>query len=174
LLGKYYPEIFKIKGKSTIENVVGDTKQNENPEEKIVETATLEEKLLPTATLVLEKKYQDCNHTISKTSTLPVEMANLTEDEIATNYPNWTIKNFDSNSLVLYKLEDGLCTEHFVIYDENGIAIVYRLTEDYDKILYEKTNIYTEYLSDDDKEKLEEGIYVYGVSDLNSTLENFE
>jgi hypothetical protein len=153
---------------------VGDTKENENPEEKIIETATLEEKLLPTATLVLEKNYQDCNHTVSKDSELPVEMANLTEDEIAENYSNWTIKEFSDDKLVLYKLEDGLCGEHFVIYEENGIVVVYRLTGDYDKILYEKTDIYTEYLSDDDQEKLEEGIYVYGVSDLNSTLENFE
>ena len=51
---------------------------------------------------------------------------------------------------------------------------MYRLNENYDKTLYEKTEIYTEYLSEEDVRRLEEGIYVYGASSLNSILENFE
>ena len=40
--------------------------------------------------------------------------------------------------------------------------------------LLRKTNITKEYLTKDDIEKLEEGIFVFGISDLNAALEDFE
>ena len=78
------------------------------------------------------------------------------------------------DKVTLYRLASGLCGEHFIIEDENGVVVVYRLDEDYNKILYEVTDIYTEFLPEQDIERLEDGIYVYTVSDLNSELENLE
>lgn len=177
-IGKFYPIINSKQKGELNKNVAGSEKSLENLEtankSKIIETANLDEKLLPTATLVLEKKYGDCKHTVKKESELPSEMANLTKEEIANAYKDWTIKEFSKDKLCLYKIVKGLCDEHFVINSNDGVVTVYRLDENYDRSLYEKTNIYTEYLSKEDLEKLEEGIYVYGVSDLNSTLESFE
>jgi hypothetical protein len=173
-IGKFYPIIVGTNSKDSVSNVSGDTAKSENSEKAVLETASLEEKLLPTASLVLEKKYQDCKHTITTESELPKEMANLTEDEIIENYSDWTIKEFSEDKVTLYKLADGLCNEHFVINSDDGIVTVFRLDSDYNKNLYEKTEIFTEYLSEEDIASLDEGIYVYGVSDLNSILENFE
>ncbi|MCI8310232.1 MAG: hypothetical protein HFJ45_08795 [Clostridia bacterium] len=173
-IGKFYPMILGKKDSDTSTNIAGDTTKAENSEEAVLETSSLEEKLLPTATLSLEKKYEDCKHTEIKQSELPVEMSNLTEDEVKEKYPDWTIKEFSKDAVTLYKLMDGLCSEHFVINSTDGIVTVYRLNENYDKTLYEKTEIYTEYLSEEDVRRLEEGIYVYGASSLNSILENFE
>ena len=140
----------------------------------VMQTASLDEKILPTTKLCLEKKYEDCKHTINSEVELPTEMINLTQEELAKNYPDWTIKNFSEDEVVLYKLADGLCDEHFLIEDEDGVVMVYRLDEDYNKNLYEKTDIYTEYLPSQDIERLKKGIYVYTVKDLNSELENLE
>lgn len=172
-VAKFYPIINSSKSNAS-KNVAGDTTNLENSEEAILETAVLDEKLLPTATLILEKKFQDCKHTVKTESELPVEMANLTKDEIIKNYKDWTVKDFSKDRITLYKISDGICGEHFVINSNDGIVTVYRLDENYNKTLYEKTDIYTEYLSNEDVEKLEEGIYVYGTSSLNSTLESFE
>ena len=98
----------------------------------------------------------------------------MTKEEMIEQYPDWTVKEFSGEEVVLYRLANGLCDEHFVINDEDGIVVVYRLDEDYNKSLYEKTNIYTEYLPAEDINRLKEGIYVYTISDLNSKLENFE
>jgi hypothetical protein len=157
-----------------LKNIVGNTSTQENSEETAIETANLEEKLLPTATLTIEKKSQDCKHITTKESELPIEMANLTKEEIAQTYSDWTVKDFSKDGVTLYKISEGLCDEHFVVNSDEGIVTVYRLDSDYNKSLYEKTDIFTEYLSDEDIEKLQEGIYVYGIADLNSTLENFE
>jgi len=173
-IGKFYPLIMGATSKTIIENVVGNVPEVGVSGEVIIKTANLEEKLLPTATLILEKKFEDCKHTIVTESELPIEMANLTKDEITEIYSEWAVKDFSKDSITLYKVEKGLCGEHFVINSENGVVMVYKLDENYDKTLYEKTDIYTEYLSEDDINKLSMGIYVYGLSDLNSILENFE
>jgi hypothetical protein len=170
---KFYP-VFVGNNQEIVKNISGNTVKVETAEETVIETANLDEKLLPTASLILEKKYSDCKHTINIESELPVEMANLTENEIIENYSDWTVKDFSKDRVTLYKLADGLCNEHFVINSDEGIVTVFRLDSDYNKSLYEKTNIFTEYLSEEDIKKLDEGIYVYGTSDLNSILENFE
>ena len=153
----------------TINNVGGQTRNI-----VVMQTASLEEKILPTTKLILEKNFEDCKHTISKEIELPPEMINLTEEELSEKYTDWIVKDFSEDKVTLYRLANGLCDEHFVINDENGVVVVYRLDEDYNKSLYEKTDIYTEYLPEQDIDRLNEGIYVHTVSDLNSELENFE
>jgi hypothetical protein len=173
-IGKFYPMVISKSNQELLKNIVGNTSIQENLEETAIETANLEEKLLPTATLTIEKKSQDCKHITTTESELPIEMANLTKEEIAQTYSDWTVKDFSKDGVTLYKISEGLCDEHFVVNSDEGIVTVYRLDSDYNKSLYEKTDIFTEYLSDEDIEKLQEGIYVYGIADLNSTLENFE
>lgn len=154
--------------------IVINNTQGKTRDTIIMQTASLEEKVLPTTKLYLEKRFEDCKHTVNSEVELPAEMINLNQEEIKQKYSDWTIKKFSEDEIVLYKLAEGLCNEHFLIKDEDGIVVVYRLDEDYDKILYEKTDIYTEYLPDEDINRLKEGIYVYTVSDLNSELENLE
>jgi hypothetical protein len=174
-IGKFYPIVVaNNKQEDGITNIVGDTVKTETSEEAFIETANLDEKLLPAATLTIEKKFQDCKHTIITESELPTEMANLTEEDIIQTYSDWSVKDFSKEGVTLYKIVQGICGEHFVVNSDDGIVTVYRLDSDYNKSLYEKTNIFTEYLSSEDIEKLDEGIYVYGTSDLNSILENFE
>ena len=154
--------------------VVINNKQGQTAEPVIMQTASLEEKIGPDTRLILEKRFEDCKHTVKREIELPVEMVNLTQDELAKQYPDWTIKDFSEEKVTLYRLASGLCGEHFVINDENGVVVVYKLDENYDKSLYEITDIYTEYLPEQDVERLKQGIYVYTVSDLNSELENLE
>lgn len=152
-----------------IDNVKGETRNT-----VIMQTATIEEKVLPTTKLFLEKNYQDCKHTVRREVELPVEMVNSTKKELIENYGDWIVKEFSRDEITLYKLVDGLCDEHFMITAENGVVVIYRLDEEYNKSLYEKTDIYTEYLPEEEVERLKDGIFVYTISNLNSELENME
>lgn len=144
--------------------------QNKN----ILETSFEENKVSINTKLILRKYYLDCNHIISKEVELPKELINLSKEEIIVEYPDWEIENFSDKELILYKKVYGICGEHFIIESGDDFIEVYSLDEDYDKELYEITNVSIEYLTDEDIEKLEEGIYVYGLEELNSTLESFE
>lgn len=158
-------------------NVVVKNEIKENKVENkldILETSFDEDKISVNTKLILRKNYLDCKHSISKEVELPKELINLTEEEIKASYPKWNVEEFDEDEVILYKNIYGLCNEHFIIESGDEYIEVYSLDEDYDKELYQITNISIEYLAEEDLEKLNDGIYVYGVQELNSTLENFE
>ena len=51
---------------------------------------------------------------------------------------------------------------------------VYKINENNEEEIYEKTEISVEYLSETDKGKISEGIKVNGIEELNQLLEDFE
>ena len=63
---------------------------------------------------------------------------------------------------------------HYLLKDINGYIQVFYLDENNQEILYKKTTISTDYLSQEDLEDLETGIEVVGIEELNKILEDFE
>ena len=163
-LGKFMPLFKSDKKDIAVENIVGNTTNVGTSIQTTVETSISEEKVSPNAELILEKNYKDCKHTVKTTAEIPSEMVNLTKRQLENKYLDWTVKDFSENSISLYKTMEGLCGEHFIITEESGKIIVYRLDENYNKFIYERTEIGTEYLTEEDMKKLKDGIYVYGVS----------
>lgn len=105
---------------------------------------------------------------------LPIELVNLTRQEVEDYYPDWEVEEFETNKLVLCKEIDGYCNEHFLIRLDDENINIYRLATNGNLIEYKKTDISREYLPQEDIQKLEEGISVFGEGKLSSVLEDFE
>lgn len=143
--------------------------------ENVIETtAVLDEKLKYDANLILKKYYNECGHCKLNAVELPKEFVNLTKKEIEENYPEWNVEEFDSKNIVIAQNIDKMCDDHYVLkLGEKNIEI-YKLIEAEDFKLLTETNISKEYLTESDIKELEEGIFVFGISNLNSALEDFE
>ena len=63
---------------------------------------------------------------------------------------------------------------HYLIKNVNGFIEVYYLDENNNEYLYKKTNISTDYLTEEDIQDLDVGIEVVGNESLNKMLEDFE
>ena len=63
---------------------------------------------------------------------------------------------------------------HSLLKDLYGYIEVYYLDENNKEYLYKKTDISTDYLSEEDKDDLQIGIEVVGIEALNKMLEDFE
>ena len=63
---------------------------------------------------------------------------------------------------------------HYLLKDVYGYIEVYYLDENNKEYLYKKTDISTDYLSEEDLEDLKVGIEVVGTEALNKMLEDFE
>ena len=63
---------------------------------------------------------------------------------------------------------------HYLLKDVYGYIEVYYLDEKNSEYLYKKTDISTEYLSEEDIDDLQVGIEVEGIEALNKMLEDFE
>lgn len=139
-----------------------------------IQTTTEEEKVSPNAILILKKHYQECDHTIKEYAEIPEDFVNLTLEELQKEYADWKIEQFSSLEIILLKEEQGVCNEHYLLKETNGVITVYKIEKNGEETLIEETGISIEYLTENDKMKIKEGIKVYGKEELNSTLEDYE
>ena len=78
------------------------------------------------------------------------------------------------NEIVLYKEMDEFCNEHFLLKEEEGYITIYKLDKKNNEKFFQTTEIPTDYLAEEDLEKIRNGIKVYTEKELNKTLEDFE
>lgn len=167
-IGYYYSKLWKVENMSTIE-------ENKVENEVVLETrAVLEEKVSFDANFALKKYYNECGHSHFNYVELPSEFINLTQKEIEEIYSDWRVEEFDSKNVVLAQNIDRMCDDHYVLKLGNNNIEIYQMQEVDDFKFIRETNISKEYLTKEDIESLEEGIFVFGVSNLNSALEDFE
>ena len=170
--------IFALQNNIFHNKVIDDKKieyngMNINKEESI-EVSSNNEKTTPNTIIVFEKEYSVCGHIISSRATIPEEMVNMTKEEIVNQYPNWSLEDFSKEVVTLSKKVEGFCGEHYILTEENGKIYVYRENQEGKRSMQKKTDIQTNYLPETDRINLRNGIRVYGVDNLNKTLEDFE
>lgn len=140
----------------------------------ILETNAAEEKISPNCLLTLRSYYKECQHTINEYIDIPDELVNKSKEELIEKYPDWEIKRYSSTEIILYREYIGECGEHFVLRNDNGKITVYQINENNNEVVYEKTEISIDYLTDTDKIEIENGIRVNGKEELNQIIEDFE
>lgn len=165
-IGFYYSRLWKK------QNMIDEAKIIQ--ENKIQETSVTEEKVAFNAELSLKKYYNECGHCFVNEVELPTEFINLTRNEIEELYSDWRVEKFSDKEIVLAQNIDSMCDEHYVLRLGESNVEIYKMEEFDDFRLLKTTNISREYLTDTDVINLEEGIFVYGIRNLNSALEDFE
>ena len=177
-LGTYLYKLDKINEELAFE-VEYTTNKAENAinqaEEILQRTSSSEDKINPDTKIIEKVYYNDCNHIVQTEKQAPEEMVNETKDLFQAEYIGWEIQKFTNTEVVVYKEIYDFCDEHYCIKDNNGTITVYKLDEyGKEKELIEETDIQTQYLAEEDIEKLEEGIIVYNKAEVSKKLEDFE
>lgn len=146
-----------------------------NIENESIYTESKDEEIIsPNANVTEMVFYKDCGHTIVEHWRVNSSWVNYTRKELENVLNDEEIKEFSEMELVLYKEKNGICPEHFIIGESDGFINIYRINKDGETELYEVTNIYLEYLPDEEKAKLKQKIEVIGKEELNAILENLE
>lgn len=160
-----------------IENIERNSNlPNTNIEGKIeVETSIAEEKISVKTEVIEEVYYTKCDHLITNKRKDIKSLINMTVEKIKSKYPDWEVKEFSIEKVVLYKEEQAYCGEHFLLKDVDGFVTIYNMdNEDRIKERIEITDIETAYLPEVDQENLKEGIKVFSQQELNKVIEDFE
>lgn len=151
------------------------SQRNESIEEQIsIQTNIEEEKITPNTQFILQKHYVQCEHTTVDYEEAPNEMVNKTQEQLQEKYKEWEIAKFSKEEVILKKEESGNCEQHYVLRKKGENVAIYWVNQNGMESLKELTGIATEYLPQEDIEKLEEGIFVYGLQELNTILEDYE
>ena len=64
--------------------------------------------------------------------------------------------------------------DHYVLKDNDGKILIYKINDQGKEELYEETEISTEYLPEADKKLINDGLKVEGREKLNEIIESFE
>ena len=139
-----------------------------------IETYSSEEKISPNCLITLKRYYNECQHTINEYIDVPQNLVNGTQEDLEKEYPNWEIQKYSSNEIILYREFDSNCGQHFILRNDNGKITIYKINEEKQEEVYEKTEISVEYLTETDKVEIQNRIRVNGVEELNQLLEDFE
>lgn len=166
-------EINKISEKITDE-CTEEYEELERQAKLDIETNSNEEKISPNCLITLKRYYNECQHTINEYIDVPQNLVNGTQEDLEKEYPNWEIQKYSSNEIILYREFDSNCGQHFILRNDNGKITIYKINEEMQEEVYEKTEISVEYLTETDKVEIQNGIRVNGVEELNQLLEDFE
>lgn len=139
-----------------------------------IEANSSEEKISPNCLITLKRYYNECQHTINEYIDIPQKLVNGTQEDLEKEYPNWEIQKYSSNEIILYREFDSNCGQHFILRNDNGKVTIYKINENNDEEVYEKTEISVDYLTEADKVEIQNGIRVNGIEELNQLVEDFE
>lgn len=133
-----------------------------------------EEKVGPNTILKLKKIYLNCAHTITEQVEIPKELINMNKNELIEEYNDWKLEEFSSEEIIFSREYTGICNEHYLIKITGDVLGIYTIDQTGKETLKEKTEIYVDYLPENDVSRLKEGIEVIGKENLNSLLEDYE
>lgn len=165
-------EIKEISEKVTDECVEEYEKKQEDKAE--IETTSNDEKISPNCLIILKRHYNECQHTINEYIDIPKDLVNGTQEDLQKEYQNWEIEKYSNTQIILYKEFDSSCGQHFILKNDNGKITIYRINENNEEEVYQKTEIAIDYLTETDKVEIQNGIKVNGIEELNQLIENFE
>ena len=153
-----------------------DNNENSNDVENsvILKTSSGEEKTTPNTLIIFESYYSKCGHSKIRSEKIANEYVNKTKEEMQKIYSDWEIKSFSSDRIELFKNENSLCGNHYIVKEENGYVTVYNINKDGQEVLSDKTDISTKYLPKDDNDLLKNGIKANSTSQLEQILADFE
>ena len=140
----------------------------------LIANANDEVKTTPNTEIVFEIYYNKCGHTSVKKVFVSEEDVNKNEEQIAQKYKEWKIRSFTKDMIELYKEENKMCDNHYIVKDNEGKIAIYKIEENDNETLIEDTEISTKYLPQEDLELLKKGIRANNNNKLQEILSDYE
>lgn len=177
IIGIYAYQKDKVHDSNMISRQLAEQEQSQTENSignDVVSTSVAEVKLSPNCTIVEKQYFKGCDHIIKNIKEIPEEWTNMTEEEIKAQYPDWTLESFSNNQIIVSQEKEGYCGQHYVVREHEGVLAIYTLDENGVETWKEDTEIATMYLTEEDLEKVKDGIKAIGDDQLHTILEDFE
>lgn len=172
-----------LKGNNNIKN----TDSNSNlaiPEELLTKHINIDESkqtivpanrhVTPNTVLEFEIFFTMCEHKkLNKAIIASEEEYNMTKDQLAKKYPDWTIEYFSDEKIKFIKTIETYCPDHYIIGKKDDHIAVYKYTIDGQKVIFDETDIQLSTLTPEDQQMIQSGIVADNKDDLQLKLEGF-
>lgn len=134
--------------------------------------------IIGTNTVLINKiLYTQCEDVIEEEEKPTSDLIGLNkkgfEDYLAANRLNWDLESFSKEEIILIKRENKVCPNDYVVSVNKGYIAVYKYDKDGEKKLIDQTEIPINVLPTVDQEKLQRGIIVKTLDEVNQLLEDY-
>lgn len=127
--------------------------------------------------LIYKTLYAQCEDTIEEIQNATSELIGLNEDGfkeyLTENQLDWEIESFSKERIVLSKQVDTICPNYYLVSVNNGCIAIYRYDENNNRRLIEQTDIPINILPIIDQEKLQKGVLLETMDEVNRLLEDY-
>lgn len=127
--------------------------------------------------IIYKTKYTQCGSIIEEEQPMDVDLIGLSEEGlkeyIYEKYQNSEVESFSNKKVVISKIENKVCPNHYKVSVHQGYIAVYKFDEEGEKHLVERTKIPVNHLPVIDQEKLQRGILVENLEEVNKLLEDY-
>ena len=177
ITGVYFYEKDKTKDSNIGTKQLANLEQNQNEkqiENEVISTSIAETKLSPNCTITEKQYFKGCDHFIKEIKEIPEEWINFTEEQVKEQYTDWKIESLTNNEIIVSQEKEGYCGMHYIVKEHGEVLGIYTIDETGEETWKEDTDIATRYLTEEDLNKVKEGIKAIGDDQLHSVLEDFE
>lgn len=127
--------------------------------------------------LIYKIKYTQCGSIIEEEINPTMDLIGLNEEGLKNyvnqNYQNSEVESFSKQEVIIFKIENRVCPNHYMVSIHQGYIAVYKYDKEGNKHLVERTNIPVNRLPVIDQEKLQRGILLEDLKEVNQLLEDF-
>lgn len=155
-------------------NMINDKIEEQSENKIVVEVSSRSDKTKPSTELVYETYYTKCGHLVSENKKLPNELINKNEEEIEKAFADWTLKNYTSDTIELYREKNEFCQNHYIVRERDGKIIINKINANGEESFYKETDIIAKYLTNDDLKLLKNGIKADNEEELNKIISDYE
>lgn len=141
---------------------------------EVVETSSTNNNISPNAVVIQKRYYKGCDHLLRETVEIPEELINQDENSLKGYYSDWKVEQYFPTEIVIYKEFKGICNEHYVIKEHNGVLGIFVENDEKVQEWQEDTEIEVQYLPEEDIEEFKVGVRVVGKMNLITFLEDYE
>ncbi|NLJ41216.1 MAG: hypothetical protein GX352_06380 [Clostridiales bacterium] len=131
--------------------------------------------ITPDTRLIFEKEYLRCGDSrVEERRAEPYEIG-LSRQEMTLRFPEWYIKEYSMEKVVLVKEIDDYCSNHFILKERDGRVVVYMPSEYEDEYRsITETGIIIGVLPSDMQEDIHKGLVLDSLEDIETFIENFD
>lgn len=168
IYGRIHPNAYQ--GEETSDLYISNKSDKDKAHQLSVET----NKTLLEATMKLERFYSKCGHTLYEEDSMERRYIGKTEDELTALFPNWQLKRFDPEQVVLHMELDAYCPDHYLIKEEDGYLVIFRSDKDTGlPLIVEAMEVSLEHLNQEALDEIKEGVIVDSIEGVEPLLENW-
>ena len=118
--------------------------------------------------------YSECEHEMDVSEQYYNSTLDTVRNIAKEKHQEYSLSEESGNILVFERVYKGKCPNHFLVKIEENNLCIYRINLEGKYELYQKTEIAAEFLREGLTEKLKDGVYVNGLSELFVLLEDIE